>query len=63
MDIVTETNSKIKYYENRLKELELCINKKGLSKDAIHYIRDEIKISKRNLKYYNAVLLIMKGKR
>ena len=63
MDIVRETNSKIKYYENRLKELELCINKKGLSKDAIHYIRDEIKTSKRNLEYYNMVLMIVKGAR
>lgn len=59
MNVLQETKYKLKYYKEHLEELEGCLNCTNtghFSKDAKHYIADEITKAKRNIEYYSEIL-------
>lgn len=56
MNLLTETKGKLKFYNDRLKELQECLEAEYLTKDGIHYLNDEITKAKRNIEYYSEIL-------
>lgn len=59
MNLINETKKKLELSKNRLNDLESCLdysNTANLTKDARHYIDDEITKSKKNVEYYEGVL-------
>ncbi|MBE6071074.1 MAG: hypothetical protein E7208_03835 [Clostridium butyricum] len=58
MNLLKETKEKLNYSANKLEELE-SLNIYELSKDAIHYVRDEISKSKKYIEYYSELLEVL----
>lgn len=59
MNVVLETENRIKYQNQKLNDLENCL-KENLSKDAKNYIYTEIAKTNKNLNYYENVLKVIK---
>ena len=58
MNLITETRYKLNYQKNNLESLlETDISK--LTKDARHYVEDEITKAKRNIEYYEGIIKIL----
>ena len=55
MNLITETRYKLNYQKNNLESL-LETDTSKLTKDARHYVEDEITKAKRNIEYYKLIL-------
>ena len=58
MNLITETRFKLNYQKNNLESL-LETDTSKLTKDARHYIADEISKAKRNIEYYEGIMEIL----
>ena len=61
MNLLTETRYKLYYIKNNLDSL-LETDTSKLTKDARHYVEDEIAKAKRNIEYYEGIMKILEGK-
>lgn len=61
MNLLTETRYKLNYSKNNLESL-LETDTSELTKDARHYVDDEIAKAKRNIEYYEGIMKILEGK-
>ena len=61
MNLITETRYKLNYQKNNLESL-LETDTSKLTKDARHYVEDEIAKAKRNIEYYEGVIKVLEGK-
>lgn len=61
MNLLTETRYKLNYIKNNLESL-LETDTSKLTKDAKHYIEDEIAKAKRNIEYYEGIMKVLEGK-
>ena len=61
MNLITETRYKLNYQKNNLKSLQETDTSK-LTKDARHYVEDEITKAKRNIEYYEGIIKVLEGK-
>ena len=55
MNLITETRYKLNYQKNNLESL-LETDTSELTKDARHYVEDEITKAKRNIEYYEGIM-------
>ena len=55
MNLITETRYKLNYQKNNLESL-LETDASKLTKDARHYVEDEITKAKRNIEYYEEII-------
>ena len=62
MNLVTETRYKLNYQKNNLESL-LETDTSELTKDARHYVEDEITKAKRNVEYYEGIIKVLEGKK
>ena len=62
MNLITETRYKLNYQKNNLESL-LETDTSKLTKDAKHYINDEITKAKRNIEYYEGIIKVLEGKK
>ena len=62
MNLITETRYKLNYQKNNLESL-LETDTSKLTKDARHYVEDEITKAKRNIKYYEGIIKVLEGKK
>ena len=62
MYLITETRYKLNYQKNNLESL-LETDTIKLTKDARHYIADEIAKAKRNIEYYEEIIKALEGKK
>ena len=60
MNLITETRYKLNYQKNNLESL-LETDTSKLTKDARHYVEDEITKAKRNIEYYKLILNKLEG--
>ena len=60
MNLLTETKYKLNYNKNNLESL-LETDTSKLTKDARHYINDEITKAKRNIEYYEGIIKVLEG--
>ena len=60
MNLITETRYKLNYQKNNLESL-LETDTSKLTKDAKHYINDEITKAKRNVEYYEGIIKVLEG--
>ena len=58
MNLLTETRYKLNYSKNNLDSL-LETDTSKLTKDAKHYINDEITKAKRNIEYYEGIIKVL----
>ena len=58
MNLLTETRYKLNYSKNNLDSL-LETDTSKLTKDAKHYVEDEISKAKRNIEYYEGIMKIL----
>ena len=58
MNLITETRYKLNYQKNNLESLQETDTSK-LTKDAKHYINDEITKAKRNIEYYEGIMKLL----
>ena len=58
MNLLTETRYKLNYSKNNLESL-LETDTSKLTKDAKHYVEDEIAKAKRNIEYYEGIIKIL----
>ena len=58
MNLITETRYKLNYQKNNLESL-LKTDTSKLTKDARHYINDEITKAKRNIEYYEGIIKVL----
>ena len=58
MNLITETRYKLNYQKNNLESL-LETDTSELTKDARHYVEDEITKAKRNIEYYEGIMEIL----
>ena len=58
MNLITETRYKLNYQKNNLESL-LETDTSKLTKDARHYINDEIAKAKRNIEYYEGIMKLL----
>ena len=58
MNLITETRYKLNYQKNNLESLQETDTSK-LTKDAKHYINDEITKAKRNIEYYEGIMKVL----
>ena len=58
MYLITETRYKLNYQKNNLESL-LETDTSKLTKDARHYVEDEITKAKRNIEYYEGIIKIL----
>ena len=58
MNLITETRYKLNYQKNNLESLRETDTSK-LTKDARHYVEDEITKAKRNIEYYEGIIKIL----
>ena len=58
MNLITETRYKLNYQKNNLESL-LETDTSKLTKDARHYINDEITKAKRNIEYYEGIIKVL----
>ena len=61
MNLLTETRYKLNYSKNNLESL-LETDTSKLTKDAKHYVDDEIAKAKRNIEYYSRIMELLEGK-
>ena len=61
MNLITETRYKLNYQKNNLESL-LETDTSKLTKDAKHYVEDEISKAKRNIEYYEEIMKALEGK-
>ena len=62
MNLITETRYKLNYQKNNLESL-LESDTSKLTKDARHYVEDEITKAKRNIEYYEGIIKVLEGKK
>ena len=62
MNLLTETRYKLNYSKNNLESL-LETDTSKLTKDARHYVEDEITKAKRNIEYYEGIIKVLEGKK
>ena len=62
MNLITETRYKLNYQKNNLESL-LETDTSILTKDARHYVEDEITKAKRNIEYYEGIIKVLEGKK
>ena len=62
MNLITETRYKLNYQKNNLESL-LETDTSKLTKDARHYVEDEITKAKRNIEYYEEIIKVLEGKK
>lgn len=62
MNLVTETRHKLNYHKNNLDSLQ-AVNTSDLTKDAKHYVADEITKAKRNIEYYEEIIKVLEDKK
>ena len=60
MNLITETRYKLNYQKNNLESL-LETDTSKLTKDARHYVEDEITKAKRNIEYYEGIIKVLEG--
>ena len=60
MNLITETRYKLNYQKNNLESL-LETDTSELTKDARHYVEDEITKAKRNIEYYEGIIKVLEG--
>ena len=58
MNLLTETRYKLNYSKNNLESL-LETDTSKLTKDAKHYVEDEISKAKRNIEYYEGIMKVL----
>ena len=58
MNLLTETRYKLNYSKNNLESL-LETDTSKLTKDARHYVDDEIAKAKRNIEYYEGIMKML----
>ena len=58
MNLITETRYKLNYQKNNLESL-LETDTSKLTKDARHYVEDEITKAKRNIEYYEGIIKLL----
>ena len=58
MNLITETRYKLNYQKNNLESL-LETDTSKLTKDARHYVEDEITKAKRNIEYYERIIKVL----
>ena len=58
MNLITDTRSELNYQKNNLESL-LKTDTSKLTKDARHYINDEITKAKRNIEYYEGIIKVL----
>ena len=58
MNLITETRYKLNYQKNNLESL-LETDTSKLTKDARHYVEDEIVKTKRNIEYYEGIMKLL----
>ena len=58
MNLLTETRYKLNYSKNNLESLQ-GVDTSKLTKDARHYVEDEIAKAKRNIEYYEGIIKIL----
>ena len=58
MNLITETRYKLNYQKNNLESL-LETDTSELTKDARHYVEDEITKAKRNIEYYEGIIKVL----
>ena len=58
MNLITETRYKLNYQKNNLESL-LETDTSKLTKDAKHYVDDEIAKAKRNIEYYSRIMELL----
>ena len=58
MNLITETRYKLNYQKNNLESLQETDTSK-LTKDARHYVEDEITKAKRNIEYYEGIIKVL----
>ena len=58
MNLLTETRYKLNYSKNNLESL-LETDTSKLTKDAKHYVEDEITKAKRNIEYYEGIMKML----
>ena len=58
MNLITETRYKLNYQKNNLESLQETDTSK-LTKDARHYVEDEITKAKRNIEYYEGIMKLL----
>ena len=58
MNLITETRYKLNYQKNNLESL-LETDTSKLTKDARHYVNDEITKAKRNIEYYEGIIKVL----
>lgn len=61
MNLLSETRYKLNYNKNNLDSL-LETDTSKLTKDARHYVEDEIARTKRNIEYYSEIIKVLEGK-
>ena len=61
MNLLSETRYKLNYNKNNLESLQETDTSK-LTKDARHYVEDEISKTKRNIEYYEGIIKVLEGK-
>ena len=61
MNLITETRNRLSYQIKQLEDLQNCLSDDKLTKDAVHYINDEIAKAKRNIEYYKLILNKLEG--
>ena len=62
MNLITETRYKLNHQKNNLESL-LETDTSKLTKDARHYVEDEITKAKRNIEYYEGIIKVLEGKK
>ena len=62
MNLIAETRYKLNHQKNNLESL-LETDTSKLTKDARHYVEDEITKAKRNIEYYEGVIKVLEGKK
>ena len=58
MNLITETRYKLNYQKNNLESL-LETDTSKLTKDARHYVEDEITKAKRSIEYYEGIIKVL----
>ncbi len=62
MNLLSETKYKLNYNKNNLESLQETDTSK-LTKDARHYVEDEISKTKKNIEYYEGIIKVLEDKK
>lgn len=58
----TTTNHKLDYYLKQKADLQECLTNGNLTKDGIHFVKDEIEKADKNIDYYQEILKVLEEK-